>query len=283
MKKIKNLVARNLSLFLENKMNILLSLASIPVILSIYIFFLRNFMFNIVGQMLETTDVKLFTDRIMFAGLLVVINTTTCFGIIQICINDRETGIIRDFNIAPIAKFEISAAYLISSIIVSFTFTIFTYICEEIFFKAWYSDVLPLFCSIKVALCIFISSCINSLIIYCITKKMKSTTTFSTFANLYGILMGFLAGTYLPHYFYPEALKKILIYFPPAEVVSIMRKILVGNIAENIEKNENALYMLGINLKRNGAYLTISNQLSIVIFSAICMVIYIFFSNVHEK
>lgn len=49
MRSMRYLVQRNLAIFLNNPMNIFLSLASILVVLSLYLFFLRDFLQEMVG------------------------------------------------------------------------------------------------------------------------------------------------------------------------------------------------------------------------------------------
>ena len=95
MKKLAFLVRRNLRLFCSNRLNILLSFASILIVIGIYILFLRDFLLETVTRAgADSAYVEEFTDRFMFSGLLVVINTTTCFGIIQLGVSDVEMSLL---------------------------------------------------------------------------------------------------------------------------------------------------------------------------------------------
>ena len=272
MRNIRYLVQRNIDLFLNNKLNILLSFASIPIVIALYAFFLRDFLIDIMGQTLVPQEyVREFTDRFMFAGLLVVINTTTCFGIIQILVNDVASGIRRDFLAAPVTLFSVLTGYWISAGIISAAFTCATVLGGEIFFYIFYESTLSLELILQILLITVCSSCVNAGILLCLSKNLKNTTTFSTFANLYGTVIGFLSGCYLPYYFYPKWLTPILFWYPPTQITSILRQTYVDTLLPFLKSGANEQYLnkfledFGIHITRNEAVLTISQQYSIII------------------
>lgn len=282
MRNIRYLVQRNIDLFLNNKLNILLSFASIPIVIALYAFFLRDFLIDIIGQTVVPQEyVREFTDRFMFAGLLVVINTTTCFGIIQIFVNDAASGIRRDFLAAPITQFSVLTGYWISAGIISAAFTCATVLGGEIFFNIFYESTLSLKLMLQIFLITFSSSCVNAGILLCLAKKLKSTTTFSTFANLYGTVIGFLSGCYLPYYFYPEWLTPVLFWYPPTQITSILRQTYVDKLLPLLEKGANEQYLnkflkdFGIYITRNEAVLTISQQCSIILIALAAILLFL--------
>lgn len=282
MRSLRFLVQRNIALFLNNRMNIMLSFASIPVVISLYTFFLRDFLTDMVSQTgISPFYVQQLTDRMMFAGLLIVINTTTCFGIIQICVNDMGTGIRKDFLVAPVSPFSILSGYWFTSMLVSCIFTVLTALGGEVFFSFQYSSTLPVFRQLKILMIIMFSSCVNSGILLCFAHKLKSTTTFSTFANLYGTVIGFLAGAYLPYYFYPAWMKSILLWFPPTQLTSIIRREYIS-IANNWVENGNnpdflgTVYQnFGVELIHNSRILSVLQQWSILILALAVILLYL--------
>lgn len=289
MRSLRFLVQRNIALFLNNKLNIILSFASIPVVVSLYVFFLRDFLTNMVGQSgVSSGYVQQLTDRLMFAGLLIVINTTTCFGIIQICVNDMGTGIRKDFLVAPVTPFSILSGYWITSMLVSCVFTLLTALGGEVFFTYQYGCTLPLFPQMKILMIMIFSSCINSGILLCFAHKLKSTTTFSTFANLYGTVIGFLAGAYLPYYFYPDWMKSMLLWFPPTQLTSIIRREYIS-VAENWADSRNrpgflkAVYEnFGVELMHQNRTLSVPEQWSILILALAVILLFLWVCS-YEK
>ena len=92
---------------------------------------------------------------------------------------------------------------------------------------------------------------------------MRDTTSFSTFGNLYGMLCGFFAGTYLPYSMYPETLRKVLFYFPPMQLTSIIRRTNLSVFIEDGRVIGTQLYqMYGVQFVKGGYVVTMREQWS---------------------
>lgn len=219
------IVRRNLSLFFMNKLNLLLSLASVGVVVGLYVLFLRDFVTGLMTQNgVSSQMVEAFTDRLMLPGLLPVIGATTCFGLIQICVSDAEKGIRKDYFTAPVPPCTLLIGYWAAAGIVSFFFSVLTLLGQQAFFSLHYEAGISGVHLLRMIGILFCSSFLNAAIVLLFAKGLKNTATFSTFANLYGTLIGFLAGSYLPYHFYPSWLKPILFFFSPAQLVSLCRQ-----------------------------------------------------------
>lgn len=269
---IKILIGRNVSLFERNKTNVILCGSSILVVLALYTMFLRNsFVETVLRAGMDTDLVEEFVDRFMIPGLFIVINTTTCFGIMQMLVNDKAQGIRRDFIVSPVKQFELVFGYWIAGICSSFFFTCMTAIGAEFYFYIRYDSVLGLIPYIQVLLTIFISSIVNVGIILFITRFIKDTTTFSTFGNLYGTVTGFLAGAYLPFSIYPDWLKGILFYYPPTQLTSILRQFYLKNM-EGTKEQTKLLTSLGVYLEANGRTYRMIEQWWFIGIFLICLI-----------
>lgn len=269
MRRMKILVSRNLALFLKNKSTVLLSFISIGIVMGLYVIFLRDFtMKSVEGAGLKLSYVKEFTDRLMVSGLLIVLNTTTCFGLMQLSVADAASGIQRDFLVAPVTKFQLEVSYWVSSIFISFFFTIMTLGGAEIYFIVSYGNRVSIIALMKSIGTIFFSSCMNSGLLMCIMKFIKDTTSFSTFGNLYGMMCGFLAGSYLPYAMYPKRLRNILFYFPPMQLTSIIRQLCLSVYTEGERAIGEPLYeTFGVILTKGNRLITQREQWSYLIFA----------------
>lgn len=269
MRRMKILVGRNLALFLKNKSTVLLSFISIGIVMGLYVIFLRDFtMKSVEGAGLKLSYVKEFTDRLMVSGLLIVLNTTTCFGLMQLSVADAASGIQRDFLVAPVTKFQLEVSYWVSSIFISFFFTIMTLGGVEIYFIVSYGNRVSIIALMKSIGTIFFSSCMNSGLLMCIMKFIKDTTSFSTFGNLYGMMCGFLAGAYLPYTMYPKGLRNILFYFPPMQLTSIIRQLYLSVYMEGERTIGEPLYeTFGVILTKGNRLITQREQWSYLIFA----------------
>lgn len=264
MRRMQVLVGRNVILFLKNKTNVLLCFFSIAIVIGVYVIFLRDFILLSVEQTgLELRYVKEFTDRLMVSGLLVVLNTTTCFGIMQLNVADAAAGVQKDYLTAPVTRFQLEIGYWISSVLVSFFFTVLTLGGGEFYFNITYGNRVRLDILFRSIGTVFFSSCMNSGLLLCMIRFMKDTTSFSTFGNLYGLLCGFLSGTYLPYTMYPENLRNILFYFPPMQLTSVLRQLcLSGYEVEGNLVGEQLYEAYGVTLMREGTLITMRQQWS---------------------
>ena len=234
MRQLRVMVSRNIILFLKNRTNVLLCFFAIATVIALYMIFLRNFMIDSVRHTgLESFYVNEFTDRLMVSGLLTVIDTTTCFGIMQMSVADAAAGVKCDLLVTPLTHFQLELGYWITSILVSFTYSALTFGLAELCFGVIYENRMSLEMMLKSFGILLFSSCMNSGLLICIIRFIRETTSFSTFGNLYGIMCGFLAGTYLPYSMYPETLRKVLFYFPPMQLTSIMRQTNLSVFQEN--------------------------------------------------
>ena len=282
MRQLPFLLVRNLTLFRKNWKNVLLCFFSITIVFGLYTIFLRDFMIQSVsGFGLELREVKEFTDRMMTSGLLVVVNTTTCFGMIQLCTHDLEVGIRRDYLVAPIRKSQLLFGYWLSSIVVSFLYTCFALFGILLFLYQQYKTTFTLNQIATLLLLLLVSSVINSELLFCMITFIKDTTTFSTFGNLYGMLAGFLAGTYLPYDLYPERLKEALYYYPPTHLTSLFRQIALQSFQDDqlLQKQKelrNSLFQVyGVRLYRDGIVNEPWQQGVLLMFSFACMLLFL--------
>jgi len=267
MKQLWYVIERNFAIFRKNRKNVILCFAAILIVFGLYAIFLRDFMIQSVSDCpLPQAFVPEFTDRLMLGGLLIVVNTTTCFGIMQLCIHDSEAGLKRDYLVAPVTKAKLLLGYWITSVIVSFLYTTLALTAVIIFFNMKYQCVFQVTLIGKALLLVLVSSVLNSELLFCLIVFIKDTTSFSTFGNLYGMLAGFLAGTYLPYELYPDQLKKVLYYYPPTHLTSMMRHLFLVKFEDQLEfayadelvRSLKQIY--GVSLKYKGVLCTFGQQ-----------------------
>lgn len=271
------LIKRHLKLFIKKPGNIILSLLSSLVILSLYFLFIRDFTIKAVsdyGFMSNMND--LFVDRLMVSGLLIVIGATSVLGIASIFISDKCKGILKDFYITQVSKVNIIYTYIIASIIVSTILTLFVYFFVELFFKIYY-DYFSITEMINSCQMIIISNIISSNLIFILVMFMNNITSFSTFETLYGVIIGFFTGVYIPIGYYPVIIKNIFFFFPLAQTTSIVRQINTNGITTNILSHypNEFHYILyetfGIHLKWNDFVITLNGQFVFIFITIIIL------------
>ena len=262
------LIHRHLKLFLKNSANIVLSFLSSLVILSLYFLFVRDFTIKAVSDYGFVSDYNnLFVDRLMTSSLLIVIGATSVLSIIFIFVKDHYSGVIKDFLVTPVSYIKIVYSYFFAAFIVSMTITLFVYLGIELFFIFVYHDVSSFSTVIFSIFIIFCSNIISSLLMLIVALMIRSFTSFSTFETLYGVVIGFFTGVYIPIGYYPTIIRNIFFYYPLCQTTSLLRNVqtavITGVILKNYPKSQHSLLYetFGVHLSFHHQTFSINEQL----------------------
>lgn len=290
---MKTLIYRHLLLFIKSPINIILSFLSSLVILSLYFLFIRDFTIKAVADYGFISDLNnLFVDKLMTSGLLIVIGATSVLSIIFIFVKDNYSNIIKDFRVTPISYTKIIYSYFLASFIISMIITIISYLGIEIFFILHYNYHSSLSVIISSLFIITLSNIIATLLILITALKLNNFNSFSTFQTLYGVVIGFFTGVYIPIGYYPKIIRNIFFYFPLCQTTSILRNIQTNNITTDIlnhypTNTHHILYeTFGIHLTFNNYLISIQKQiymLFIVIILLNLIIIFIINFNRYKK
>lgn len=285
---MKTLVYRHLKLFLKNPFNIILSFLSSVVILSLYFLFIRDFTIKAVSDYgFMSSYSELFVDRLMTSGLLIVIGATSVLSIIFIFVKDHYSGTIKDFFVTPVSYIKIVYSYFFAAFIISIIITLLVYVGIELFFVFYYQDFSSFKTVVFSILTILSSNMIASLLILIIALGINNFTSFSTFQTLYGVVIGFFTGVYIPIGYYPTIIRNIFFYFPLCQMTSLLRNIQTCSITEKIlevypvEQHSILYETFGVHLSLNQNVISIDGQIfMLVVITILLNLLLIFFLHI---
>lgn len=262
------LFRRHLRLFGSDPVNWIVSFLSVAVILSLYFLFIRDFTIKAISDLgLVHQEVEEFVDLLMISGLLIVIVATSCLPISAIAVKDRERNIIHDFEVSPISRFGIHASYLIASIFISMLLVCLVFFLILIYFYQLHDFRLS---NLQIMQCLFIlliACCLSSLMLYLVSLPFKSMTSFTSFGNLFGVMIGFLTGVYIPIGYYPQVIQNGIFAFPLSLTTSLLRNIMTNSslttMTSNypIEMKQGIQDMFGMNVQIQSITMNSENQL----------------------
>lgn len=233
---MKTLCLRHLLLNVRDRATLFLSFASAFVILSLYFLFIPDFMLTAASDMgMPSRWNESFIDSLMLSGLTIVVGATGGLGILSIYIRDRETGILRDFLVAPVSRTGILISYLTAGIFFSFIIMMIVFgisLCLlYVNYEIDYSYVVLL----QGTGLLFISAVLSNFVLFTTAVFLKTSSSFSSFGNLYGVVIGFFTGVYIPIGYYPEIIRKISGFFPMAQTASLMRQLMTAPALSQLE------------------------------------------------
>lgn len=231
------LIKRHIHLYFNNPANWIVSLLSVGVILSLYFLFIREFTMDALTKFhASKDDMELFVDLLMVSGLLVVISATSCLPICSIFVKDKESAIIKDFLVSPLSKSSIYFSYVMAATIISILITLLSFLFILLFFHYQYHSQLSFQEFIWMVELISLTSFLSALILFSFSLCFHSMTSFSSFGNLFGVMIGFLTGVYIPIGYYPTAIQNGLFLFPLSQTTSLMRQVMSNDSLEKVSQ-----------------------------------------------
>ena len=172
-------------------------------------------------------------------------------------------ALLKIFLVTSVSYIEIVYSYFFAAFIVSMVITLFVYLGIELFFVAVYQDVSSISTVLFSIFIIFCSNIISSLL-------MLIVASFSTFETIYGVVIGFFTGVYIPIGYYPRIIRNIFFYFPLCQTTSLLRNVQTDMITSIIlnsypKEQHKLLYeIFGIHLSFNNQTFSTMGQLSMI-------------------
>ena len=222
---IINLSKRCTLNYFRDKQNIFFSLMSALIVVMLYLLFLRD-MF--IQSYPDLDGVNNLVDVWVLSGILGIIPVTTCAGALQTMVEDRTEGKIRDILVTPMKPSEIALGYILSTFIVGFVMSIITFAVCLAYLAATGCplDGMGVVCTFVMLIPSAISA---TVIMYVCTTFMKSNGAFSGFFTTVSVLIGFLAGIYMPMGSMPAAMQTIGTLMPASQMTAAFRDLLASD------------------------------------------------------
>ncbi|MEY8297575.1 MAG: ABC transporter permease [Emergencia timonensis] len=215
---------RNLKIYFRDRASVLFSLLTVFIIIGLYVLFLGD---------VWTKDLQAFEgarelmDNWVMAGVLAVTSFTTTMGMLGSMVKDRELKINMDFYISPISRTALTGGYIAGAYIVGLTMTLLAFVAAEIYIVVNGGSFLAAEQIVKVLAMILLTTLMNTTLMVFIVSLFRSQSAFSVASTVFGTMIGFITGIYLPIGMYPEAVQWIIKIFPVSHAAAIFRNLMM--------------------------------------------------------
>jgi multidrug/hemolysin transport system permease protein len=220
------LVRRNLTVYLRDRSGVFLSLLSAVILFVLYTFFLGNMQVNFLSQKLpeaSRSDAQNFITAWMFSGITMITTVTTSLGAGSIFIDDRTSRSFKDFLVAPVRRSQLTAGYVLTSLIVAFAAGMLILLVAAVYIWAAGGPA-PGFKAI--ARCgyflLLMAAAFSALSIF-LVSLLSSSAGFSSLSAIVGTLVGFLSGSYIPVGALPGGVADVLNALPFSGAATLLR------------------------------------------------------------
>ena len=230
MSAMMSLARRNVLCYFRDRASVVFSLMAVIIVVMLYLLFLRNML---VESYPDMEGMPQLIDAWVLAGILGIVPVTTSAGSLQTMVEDRAGGRIRDILITPMTSAQIAGGYIISTFIVGLVMSTITLAVCVAYLAA---TGCPLSASgvIISAVLLVPSSLSGSIVVYAMTSFLRSTGAFSGFFTVVSVLIGFLAGIYMPMGTMPAAMQTIGTLVPASHMAALFRDSLAGDALDGV-------------------------------------------------
>ncbi len=228
MNEILTLVGRNIKIYLRDRVAVFFSFLSVIILLMIYILFLGNqFTSPELEAIMSKSELDFFKYSVMMPGVLVLNTITISMGNLGTLIEDMDKRYLDGFLVTPVKRSKIVVSYYLSSLLITMVFTILMWLLAVILIgltTGIYYRPEIIFSSIGL---IVLFSFISSSMMVLITTFIKSMNAFGAFSGVFGSLIGFTTGIYMPLSVLPEFMMNIASVIPFTHFVVLLKSVIM--------------------------------------------------------
>ena len=205
--------------YFRDRQSVFFSLMGVLIVVLLYLLFLRNML---IESYPDVSGMGNLIDAWVLSGILGIVPVTTCAGALQTMVEDRTERRERDILVTPMTSSQIAVGYILSTFIAGLVMSLITFVICMAYLAA---TGCPLSSSgALTSLILLIPSALSaSVIMYTITSFLKSTGAFSGLFTVVSVLIGFLAGIYMPMGTMPEAMNVVGTLVPASHMATLFR------------------------------------------------------------
>ena len=222
------LAKRNVLCYLRDRQSVLFSLMGVLIVVLLYLLFLRNML---IESYPDLPGIGNLVDVWVMSGILGIVPVTTCAGALQTMVEDRTGGRDKDLLVTPMSAHSIALGYVLSTFAVGLIMGVTTLAICLIYLVA---TGCPLSAGgVATSMLLLIPSALSaSIVMYALTTFIRSTGAFSGLFTVVSVMIGFLAGIYMPMGTMPAAMQVVGTLVPASHMAALFRDSLAQGALE---------------------------------------------------
>ena len=224
------LTKRNTTLFFRDRASVFFSLMGALVVLGLYAFILRDSFISGTG-LPGAAEV---TDLWLVGGLLAIVPVTTTAGSLGLLVSDRYSGRTEDFRASPASAYVLTIGYVLSTFVVGCVMSITTLVLCEAYIVATGAPIIGAVQLMRLLGVLLLSVLSSTSILFFVTSFIWSEGGFSGLSMIIGVMVGFVAGVYVPLGMLPGPVGFACSMLPVTHSAALFRDILAGPSAEEM-------------------------------------------------
>ena len=297
----KGMTARNIKVYMKDRMAIILSMLTQIIVLGLYLMFLKDsyvdsikMFLTEVEHLVTDKDIEAVVNAWLIAGVIGTSVVTVALNSLTVMVSDKQEKIDFDYNATPAKPFVVVLSYfsgavistfLISSVLLTAGF-IFLAINGTFFYTL--TDILMIYGLV------LLGSVSGTIVLMLFTSFFKKNSTLSSFGIMISAAIGFVIGAYIPVSQFGDSVQTVVNLVPGSHIAGLMRNVLMTPAIDNINtalggidngafaESANEMFALNLNIFENNAgadFMLIYSVAVIAVFFILNLVFYKFSSK----
>lgn len=253
------LAKRNIALYFRDPMSVFFSMLGALIVLVLYVLFLGKMQVDNIAQsmsMVPKEDVNFLVNSWVMGGILSISALTTALGAMGTMVDDRHRGMLKDFRIAPIKRWQLVMGYLLAAALSSFMINVVLFIAIEVLIVIGGGSLLSPIGMAKIlgllALCCVAFTAVSAFLV----SLVKTPGAFGGLSSIIGTLLGFLSGAYMPIGVFTGSVQTLVTVLPFSHGAALLRNIFMEEpmrrifslAPDNVAQQFKAIYGLTLTL-----------------------------------
>ncbi len=265
---IISLIKRNLKVYFRDHMSVFFSMLGVFIIIMLYLIFLGDMMVNYALSEVNDSfgvNIRFLMDSWIMAGVITVATITTTLGAYGVMVMDNSSKVINDFKVSPIKRTTLVLSYILSAFIVGVIMSLLSLAFGETYILISGGKLLSFIGFFKTLGVIMLSVLMSSSIIFFIISFIKSNNAFGAVSTVFGSIIGFLMGVYIPIGNLPDGVQSIIRFFPFAHPAVLMRQAMMSEAVDLSYMPEEFMVFTGVNFKYNDIILPVFGHILLIL------------------
>lgn len=249
----KGMTARNIKVYLKDKMAIILSIITQIIVLGLYLLFLKqNYVDAVTAQLGELngliTDkqIQALVNSWLISGVIGTSVVTVALNSLSVMVQDKQDKIDFDYNASPIKGSTVVLSYFSGAVVNTILISAIMLTAGFVFIAATGGFIYTITDLLSVYGLVILGSVSATLMLMFIASFFKKSSTLSSFGVLISAAIGFVIGAYIPVSQFGDGVQTAVNLVPGSQIAAMMRNVLmtpaINSIDESLGSIDNGLF-----------------------------------------
>lgn len=252
------MTARNIKVYMKDRMAIVLSMLTQIIVLGLYLLFLKSNYVDAINSFLTgaenlvtDTDIEALVNSWLIAGVIGTSVVTVALNSLSVMVSDKQDKIDFDYNATPAKPHIIILSYFSGAVVSTFLISSILLTAGLVFlamgglFLYTATDIVLLYAIV------LLGSISGSIILMLFVSFFKKNSTLSSFSILISVAIGFIIGAYMPVSQFGESVQTAVNLVPGSHIAGLLRNVLmtpaIDNISDALGGIDNGMFAEEIN------------------------------------